>query len=357
MPESDLPPVFDGHNDTLLQLLFGKFDDPVSAFLEGREGGHMDLPRMHAGGLAGGLFAVFVPPSGRKTRRKGPKREGLDYDMPLPEAIEQAAALPDALSMIALLVRIERASAGRFRICRSVADIRAAMDAGAIAAVLHFEGAEAIDPEFRALDVFYAAGLRSLGLVWSRPTLYAHGVPFRFPAGPDTGEGLTEKGRELVRACNARGIAVDLSHINERGFWDVAEISDAPLIASHSNAHVLCPHPRNLTDEQLAAVRDSGGIAGLNFGACFLRSDGKMNADTPVSTMVDHIDHMIGVMGEAHVGLGSDFDGASIPREIGDCAGLPALQRAMRERGHSEETIRLVSGENWLRVLERTWGG
>ena len=108
-----------------------------------------------------------------------------------------------------------------------------------LAPVLHIEGAEAIDPNFEFLDVLYEAGLRSLGPVWSRPNAFGHGVPFRCPSSPDTGPGLTDLGKELIGACNRLGILIDLSHLNERGFWDVAAISNAPLVATHSNAHAL----------------------------------------------------------------------------------------------------------------------
>jgi membrane dipeptidase len=143
-----------------------------------------------------------------------------------------------------------------------------------LATILHFEGAEAIDPQLNALEVFYQAGLRSLGLVWSRPTAFGHGVPFAFPHSPDTGPGLTDAGKQLVRACNRLGIMIDLSHLNEQGFWDVAELTNAPLVATHSNAHALCASSRNLTDKQLDAIKESDGMVGLNFAVCFLREDG-----------------------------------------------------------------------------------
>src|ERR687885_810159 len=120
--------------------------------------------------------------------------------------------------------------------------------------VLHIEGAEAIDPELEALELWYAAGLRSLGPVWSRPNAFGEGVPFAFPASPDTGPGLTRAGKALVRRCAELGIAVDLSHLNEAGFWDVARLDQGPLIASHSGAHALAAASRNLTDAQLDAV-------------------------------------------------------------------------------------------------------
>ena len=354
MPDNAFPLVFDGHNDVLLRLKM-RSADPVAAFVDGSSSGQLDLPRMLSGGFGGGLFAVFVP-SRERGRRPVARMEGVTYDVPLPPALEQSEALPDVFAMVSLLLRIERASQGRLRVCRSAADIRKSMSEGAVAAVLHFEGAEAIDPDFRALDVFHAAGLRSLGPVWSRPTLYAEGVPFRFPSTPDIGEGLTEAGRRLVAACNERRIALDLSHINEKGFWDIARLSQAPLIASHSNAHAICPHARNLTDDQMRAIRDSGGIAGLNFATSFLREDGQRGTDVGLAIMLRHLDHMIEVMGIDHVGFGSDFDGAEVPRDIGDCTGLANLQGALASHGYDDDALRKVSHGNWLRVLAATWG-
>jgi membrane dipeptidase len=223
-----------------------------------------------------------------------------------------------------------------------------------MAAVLHIEGAEAIDENFELLDVLHAAGLRSLGPVWSRPNAFGHGVPFRM-SSPDIGPGLTDLGKELIRACNRRRILVDLSHLNEHGFWDVAEISDAPLVATHSNAHGLSPHSRNLTDAQLAAIRRSGGFVGVNFAASFLRHDGRMEADTPLALVVDHVDYLLDHVGEDGVGFGSDFDGARIPAELGSAGGLQKLVAQMRARGYPRPLIEKVCFRNWLRVLEKTW--
>lgn len=351
-----LVPVFDGHNDVLLRLHKRGKGDPVAAFFDGEEKAQLDLPRAQAGGFAGGMFAIFVP-SGDLGLNALSMDTGADtYDVPLPPMVETTSAQHAVLAMAALLFRIERASAGRVRVCRSVADIRAAMAAGAIAPVLHIEGAEAIDREFQMLDVLHAAGLRSLGPVWSRPTIFAHGVPFRFPSSPDIGPGLTDLGRELVRRCNALKIMLDLSHLNEQGFWDIAKLSDAPLVATHSNAHAICPHSRNLTDKQLAAIKVSGGMVGVNFAVSFLRADGRRNPDTPLSVVVDHIEHLITHLGEDHVGIGSDFDGAAIPVDIDSAAGLPNLINAMRARGYGEALITKICSGNWLRVLERTWG-
>lgn len=352
-------PIFDGHNDTLLRLwrLAAKEGaDPVAAFLEGGRGGHIDLPKARAGGFAGGMFAVFVPSPGGDAARMDRMMQAPAYDLPLPPELRPEAANGPAVAMTALLHRIAAASDGALTVCRTAADVRAARAAGSIAAVLHFEGAEMV-PDLDSLEVWHAAGLRSLGPVWSRPTRYGHGVPFRFPGTPDTGEGLTPAGKDLVRACNRLGVMIDLSHLNAAGVRDVAAISDKPLVATHSNAHALCPHTRNLTDDQLAMIRDSGGLVGVNFAASFIRPDGRMSADTPLEQLVRHIDHLLERLGPGGVALGSDFDGATVPAELGDAAGLPALVGALRQFGYDEATLERVLWSNWVSVLERTWGG
>jgi membrane dipeptidase len=228
---------------------------------------------------------------------------------------------------------------------------------GVLAAILHFEGAENLGPDPGALESYYEAGLRSLGIVWSRPNAYASGVPFRFPSSPDTGPGLTDAGRELVRECNRLGVLVDVSHINEKGFWDVAELSEAPLVATHSNAHALCPASRNLTDRQLDAIRDSDGMVGVNFAVAFLREDGGESEDTPLETLVRHIDYLVERVGIDGVGFGSDFDGAKVPSGIGDVSGLPNLLAPLREDGYDETSLEKLAHGNWIRVLRTTWRG
>jgi membrane dipeptidase len=257
---------------------------------------------------------------------------------------------------LAILMRIERASKGAVAICKTTAEVSSAIEHGTLAVVLHLEGAEAIDGDLNFLEFLYAAGLRSLGPVWSRNNIFGHGVPFQFPAGPDLGEGLTAAGEKLVSACNEMKILVDLSHITEKGFWDVARVSKAPLVATHSNAHALCPSPRNLTDRQLAAIRDTQGMVGLNFATCFLRPDGSMRPDTDVELMVRQLDYLLEKLGENHVGFGSDFDGAVVPEKIGSVAGLPVLVQALRQSGYSEPLLKKLGSTNWLGVLERTIG-
>lgn len=355
MPESPPHLVFDGHNDVLLRLLKKGGAGVETLFLEGDGEGHLDLPRMVKGGFGGGLFAVYIP-SGQDLADMDKLMQGESYDVPLPPLMEAEEALPVAIAMAAILFRIERAAGGAFRVCHTASDIRRCLAAGTVAAVFHMEGAEAIDRDLDALEVFHRAGLRSLGPVWSRPTIFGHGVPFRYPSTPDTGPGLTDAGKALIEACNELAIAIDLSHLNEQGFWDVAHSSRAPLIATHSNAHSVCPHARNLTDRQLHAIRDTGGMVGLNFATCFIRPDGQRGADTPLEAMLRHLDHLIANAGVDHVGFGSDFDGALVPEEIGDVTGLPVLQAAMRRHGYDDATLRKLCHENWIAVLERTWG-
>lgn len=352
MKNNRSPIIFDGHNDVLLRLSTNGGRSAISGFVNGREG-HIDVPRSKAGGFGGGFFAMFVP-SAAEIDDKIEQMTKPTYDLSLPDSIPQEQAMPVVLKQAALLLQMEET--GTLKICRSTTDIRSAFDQGLMAAILHMEGAEAIDPDFYALDVLYAAGLRSLGPVWSRPTIFGEGVPFRFPSTGDTGGGLTDAGKALVKRCNEMGILIDLSHLNEAGFWDVANLSDAPLVATHSNAHAICPHARNLTDKQLVAIAKSDGMVGLNFAAAFLREDGQMKDDVPLETMLRHLDHLIEILGEDRVGLGSDFDGAMIPKDIGDVAGLNKLRNAMRAHGYSDALMAKLCSENWLRVLAITWG-
>jgi membrane dipeptidase len=222
--------------------------------------------------------------------------------------------------------------------------------------VLHLEGAEAIDSGLESLELWHAAGLRSLGPVWSRPTAFGHGVPFVFPSSPDTGPGLTPAGHELVRRCAELGIMVDLSHLNEAGFWDVARADLAPLVASHSAAHTLCQASRNLTDLQLDAIAASGGLVGIVYACPFLRPDFADVADTPLALIARHAAYVAERLGVAHVALGSDFDGATIPAELGDVAGVPKLLGALEEIGFSAAEREAIAWGNWRRVLGEWWG-
>jgi membrane dipeptidase len=358
MTSASALPIFDGHNDVLLRLSRAKGGGERS-FFERSERGHIDLPRAREGGFGGGFFAVFVPDASPTPRSLvvSPTKTaaGYGYERPLPAPVEAGYAQHVTMSMMALLFQLEADSEGQLQVVRSAGELADCLRDAILAAVLHFEGAEAIEPNLDALHVFHAAGLRSLGIVWSRPNAFATGVPFTFPHSPDTGPGLTDAGRELVRTCNRLGIMLDLSHLNERGFWDVAELTDAPLVATHSCAHALCPSPRNLTDRQLDAIGESNGVVGVNFAVSFTRTDGTNDADTPLTEIVRHIEYIAQRIGIDHVALGSDFDGATIPRDLGDVTGLPKLIALLRERGYDDTALRQVTHVNWLRVLGATW--
>lgn len=350
---NNLIPFFDGHNDFRLRLL--KSPDPrEETWLGAGKKGHLDLARMKQAGFAGGLFAIFVPPAAG-----GPPPDfkalmaNPPYDLPMPPAITHEAAQPVALAMAGLLHWMERSAPLDFKVCGSVSDIRKALAAGSIAGVMHMEGAEAIGPDLDALYLFHAMGLRSLGPVWSRPTIFGHGVPMAFPGTPDIGAGLTEKGKDLVRLCDELGIMVDLSHMNEAGFNDVAATSAAPLVATHSNAHALCASPRNLTDRQLRMIGERGGMVGFNYATFYLNADGTASPYTGWDTMLRHLDHLIAHAGEDHVGLGSDFDGCIVPELIGDVTGVQDLLSALADHGYDTALLNKLASGNWLNCLDR----
>ncbi|WP_172123405.1 MULTISPECIES: dipeptidase [unclassified Devosia] len=345
-------PFFDGHNDTLLKLLEAGVADPERLFVEGMPAAQIDGPRAQRGGMVGGFFAIFPPPL--KGGLGSVVANSANPSSTLPPELPLADAQSVTLAMASILLRLERA--GALSLCRSAAEIRQAIAADNLAAVLHIEGAEAIDTDLRSLDVLYAAGLRSIGLVWSRANAFGTGVPFRYPADPDIGPGLSDAGKALVRACDSLGVMIDLSHLNAAGFRDVAAISNKPLVATHSNVHAITAHARNLVDWQLAAIAESKGVVGLNFATGFLRPDGQMRADTPVEMMVRHVDSLVEALGEDGVALGSDFDGAMIPAEIGDVTGVQKLLAALLDKGYGETLVRKIACDNWLSLIERTIG-
>jgi len=326
--------VFDGHNDALTCA-------DHELLVDGRPGGHLDLPRMRTGGIRGGIFSVFVASVGRKHSRPAP--------------VEHLVAAARAAAVAGRLLALERAAA--VRVARTVADLDGAFGGdGPPVGVLHLEGAEPIDRGLEALDFWYAAGLRSLGPVWSRSNAFGHGVPFLSPSSPDTGPGLTDAGRALVRRCAELGILVDVSHLNEAGFWDLAGLDLGPIVASHSGVHALSAASRNLTDPQLDAIGASGGLVGIVFACSFLRPDFADDPDTPLSLIASHARYVADRIGVSHVALGSDFDGTTIPAPLGDAAGTPRLLEVLREvGGFDDRELSLIAWENWRRVLGAWW--
>jgi len=348
------PPVFDGHNDTLLNLYMPERGQNRS-FFERSENGHIDLPRAREGRFGGGFFAMFVPSPKSEETTKFDKEPPKQPYLVSPSVVHKLYAQKVTAELIELMLQLEEESDGQFKIIRTSGELAACLESGVLAAVMHFEGAECIETDLSNLTTYYATGLRSLGLTWSRPNAFAYGVPFGFPHSPDTGPGLTEAGKQLVAECNRLGIMLDLSHLNEKGFWDVAHLSNAPLVATHSAVHELCPSTRNLTDDQLKAVGDSRGVVGINFHKGFLRADGNGQAETSLTAIVNHLDYVVERIGIDHVALGSDFDGAKMPDDLGDVSGLPRLLNALRAAGYDETALKKISHENWQRLLAMTW--
>lgn len=342
-------PVFDGHNDTLLKLEIDAIKGKERSFFDRADTGHLDMVRAQEAGFSGGLFAMFVPSNPERdfTKPFNPKDPANFQPVPQKHALDFTNRLFERAELIA------DESDGAVVICRTPEDNRSAIEADKLAVSLHIEGAEAIDTEFYALEELYKRGLRSLGLVWSRENVFGYGVPMAHPASPDIGPGLSEAGRDLVRACNRLGILLDVSHLNEKGFWDLARITDRPIVASHSNAHSICPNSRNLTDKQLDAIRESGGLVGINFHVAFLRPDGGFSGDTDLEVIADHAAYLVDRIGEDCVALGSDFDGCVVPKDLRDVTGLGRLMEVLDARGFNSQTLEKIAYRNWIAALEK----
>ena len=259
--------VFDGHNDTLIHLYL-KERGKGRSFFEESTVGQLDLPRAVKGGMIGGIFSIFSPTP--KTSVEANDLYGFaftpnGYKQTLRSPIDPAYAREFTDAVIDFLYHLEAASNGKFGVVKDVAELRDNRQKGVLSAVLHFEGAEAIREDLGNLESYYDQGLRALGLVWSRPNVFGCGVNFEYPHSPDTGPGLTLAGKQLIKECNRLGILIDLAHITEKGFWDAAKLSTAPLVVSHADVYALCPSTRNLTDAQIDAVGKSGGVIGINF--------------------------------------------------------------------------------------------
>jgi membrane dipeptidase len=319
--------ILDGHNDLVHRVWSG--GKPL----------HVDLAAASDAGFAGGFFALW------SSAGLIALPAGVPYAVPADRPFPREQARQDAMEQAAVLEKLPVA------IVRRVEEIVP----GRVNAIMHMEGAEPLAPDLSELEAWYDRGLRSIGIVWSRPNDFGEGVPFEFPGSPDTGSGLTPAGVDLVHACNLMGILIDVSHLNEAGFWDVARLTQAPVVATHSNAHALCPSTRNLTDRQLDAIGESGGVAGVNFGGMFVRDDGGVDGRFPLSGIVRHIDYIASRIGIDHVAFGSDFDGTDVSEELGGIAGLPRLLDALRKAGYDGEALDRITHGNWLRVLGETW--
>jgi len=348
-------PVFDGHNDSLTRYF--DIDPEGASFLVGHPRCRLDLPRALAGGFKGGLFAVFTdPPVGDPERDMtwGVTFTDKGFTSRLRGALDPVFCMQYTDRVIEYLRGLVDRSKGALRWVKGISDLEQAWGSDALAVVLHIEGAECIRKDLSNLKRYYDLGVRSLGITWSRPNAFGQGVAFGCPSSPDQGPGLTEAGKSLVRECNRLGVVVDLAHLNEKGFFDVAALSTKPLVVSHSNAHALCPSARNLTDAQLDAVKRSNGIVGVNFEPSMLRPDGKPGEPATLAHLADHIEYIARRAGVEHVGLGSDFDGAGTPEGLEDASCLTALWPELETRGFVRDDLDKIAHGNWMRIYRAT---
>ena len=337
--------VFDGHNDALSRMWCAN-GDPVADF--SGNAGHVNANACRAGGMAGGFFAIYSPST--RATFDFTDFDPAVFDVPLPAMMDERFALSAAVGQAGIARKLH--DAGLIEIVTDVEALGRSFVSDPVACILHLEGADCIGPDLLALDALYALGLRSLGIVWSRPTIFGDGVPFVFGRDGDTGPGLTDDGRRLVKRCRELGIIVDTSHLTMKGFWDVAE-AGVPLVATHSNAIEVCNTTRNLTDDQIRAIGDTGGIAGLNFGTIFLDPAAWKTGKCSIDACIRNLAHMIEIAGEDHVAIGSDFDGAPMPDGLGSAAELQNLVAAMVAAGFGDALIDKITHENWLAFLSR----
>jgi len=227
---------------------------------------------------------------------------------------------------------------------KNYADIMEAVNQNKVAAVLTIENGAALEGDITKLDEFYELGVRSIGLTWNGSNQIASGV-----GGDNSGYGLTSFGMDVVKRMNELGMLVDVSHMNEASFWGVINASDAPIIASHSNAKKICSHQRNLTDEQFTALIKNGGVTGINLYPSFLSESGVAD----VNDILRHIEHFMSLGGENNVGIGADFDGIpNTPKDVQGVEYLGNIFEALLIRNYTEEQVRKIAGLNFLRTLE-----
>ena len=328
--------VVDAHNDSIIALIRGgnldlygqqrpDYPDHEGAVAYLRQylrplgqANQLDITKMRQGGLNAAFFAVDC------TRPRG---NHLLY-------------LMDALGYF--IEEMERCN-GDILIARAAADIEQAQRENKLAAVLAVENSDALEKSLHVLPLLHQLGVRAMTLTHSTRSWAGDGCEV------EGGSGLTGFGRHLLERLNALGIVVDLSHLNERGFWDVVKISDIPFMATHSCCRALCDHPRNLHDEQLAALAEKGGVVGITFVPFFIAVQ-----NPTLSDLLDHLDHAVSVAGIDHVGLGSDFDGGG--DLVADATQLPEITVGLAARGYSEIDIRKILGGNQLRLLKQVIG-
>ena len=303
--------LFDGHCDTILRC-----------YLEGgglrRQAGHLDLERRRGKGRWAQFFATFGSPE----------------DMP-------GRSLWEVFLEEYALFRSEvDANADLVVFCRTGAEARAAFAAGKTAAFLSAEGAELLDCDPDKLRLAHRMGVRIVNITWNHP----NALSGTNAEEPD--RGLSEQGRAFVKTMGELGMLVDVSHLSDPGFWDVMEITDRPVVATHSNARAIFPHPRNLTDAQFTAIINTNGVAGLNMYAGFL------GEDPDFDTVVSHLEHFLALGGENNVSMGGDWDGITqMPQGMSGIQDMEKLYEHLLRRNYSESLLEKVFYSNLMRVV------
>ncbi|MCX7710397.1 MAG: dipeptidase [Clostridia bacterium] len=283
---------------------------------------HIDLDRLMAregGNLQ--FFAAFIDPS-----------------------YGQAYAMKRAIQIIDRFYLELESNHDVMMMCLNYYDVQNAINSRKIAAILSIEGGDALQGDLAAARMFYKLGVRAIGLTWNHRNEIADGASEEI-----TGGGLTSFGRSLIEEMNRLGMLVDLSHISERGFWDVLEVTKDPIIVSHSNAKKICDHRRNLSDRQIEAVKTNGGVIGINLYPHFLNSSGSAS----LKDIILHIEHIVSISGDEHLGVGADFDGIECtPNDIQGVEEIYTVFDELLRLNYSEESVSRLAGENFLRVIE-----
>ena len=307
--------VVDTHCDTLVGVANGAY-----GLGDEREDGHIDLPRLKRGGVNAQFFACYIEPVFKPTR-----------------------SLRRAVQMIDALYAQAEQNAATMEIAFSAEDVLRIQAANKVAAIISIEGGEAVEGDLGVLRMLYKLGVRAIGLTWNQRNDIADGVGEIRAKG-----GLTNFGVSLIKEMNRLGMIVDVSHLTKPGFWDIIAESSAPIIASHSNAEAVCNHQRNLDDDQIRALAKNGGVMGMNFCPPFVAAE-----NPSLDKMLDHIDHIVQLVGPNHVGLGSDFDGiGSTPTGLEDVTKMINITRGLIGRGYSDEDIVKILGGNYLRLFK-----
>jgi len=315
------PPVIDGHIDTALEIL-----KQPRKFSEYSKIGHCDLARMKEANVQAALFAI-----------------------------ESGYTLESLITSIDIWFKFVSNPENKLFQIKKIDHFDNLRDSGNIGALLHFEGVSGMDDELKLLRLGYHLGLRSMGITWSNVNKFATGV--RVTTKRQRKTGLTDLGRNLVREAQTLGVTIDVSHLNDQSFWDLYEITDKPIIATHSNARSVCNHPRNLADDQIKAIHEKHGTIGINFGMKFLDPEhpGEEYTTLGLDVVKRHMDHIVDLADINTVAIGSDYDGTSIPNSLKDCTKLPILWEYLLENGYSEQDINKISHENLLRIFKDTW--